>query len=432
MARSNDDAEYEWIASNLERLKRPNPDGAIVFTSHTKELSYDDLITLLETRHCFPPDISELECRGIIRDAVRESAISGVLTGRGLKGAIHKHANLFMNRPSRPYVLATSISIRHRNDLTEFTLDHAKFFFSADLPPEFSRDKIEHFLERKPANDLPEGFMTVRVQVTARAEFEAYHKALESLDLLRGIWNFWLNRGVYRRWHSGFVKPINDIRIGPVHTLHYATGEPATATFWYELLNPTELALETIERWEDLRNEETTIRRIIGASKYPDFLRTMFVRYARSLDSSDHESSFLKLWSVLEFLTVMKDGENYDDVIRRATFLSSNADYDKRVLEHLRSHRNATVHRGESSSQSETFIYQLKRYVEYMMLAHLECGSQYSSPDELVQLLSKPRDPAVLKDRITELKTELALNEAALKLHDSAAQSDDAAASTST
>lgn len=141
----------------------------------------------------------------------------------------------------------------------------------------------------------------------------------------------------------------------------------------------------------------------------------MFVRYARSLDSSDHESSFLKLWSLLEYVTAIKDGADYDELIRRTLFLSANDDYDKRILEHLRIHRNSTVHRGEASSHIETFIFQLKRYVERLMLFHLESGWQYSSAEELGQLLSKPRDPETLKSKITELEAELALHRAALE-----------------
>ncbi len=49
------------------------------------------------------------------------------------------------------------------------------------------------------------------------------------------------------------------------------------------------------------------------------------------------------------------------------------------------------------------------------MLFHLESGWQYSSAEELGQLLSKPRDPETLKSKITELEAELALHRAALE-----------------
>jgi hypothetical protein len=81
--------------------------------------------------------------------------------------------------------------------------------------------------------------------------------------------------------------------------------------------------------------------------------------------------------------------------------------------------RNASVHQGESTSRAETLIFQLKRYVEMLMLFHLNFGWRYSSAEEVGQLLSRPRDLETLRKRIAELKAELSLNRAAMKLHDS-------------
>ena len=113
-----------------------------------------------------------------------------------------------------------------------------------------------------------------------------------------------------------------------------------------------------------------------------------------------------------KYLTVIKDNENYDEVINRTVCLSPREDYDRRLLEHLRSRRNASVHRGESYSRAETLIFQLKWYVEYLMLFHLQHGWRHASAEEVGQLLSKGRDTELLKRRIAELKAELSLNKA--------------------
>ena len=176
--------------------------------------SIDDLISLLETHHVFDSDIPDVERRRIVNEAVREAARSGEITEKTLKGNILKNVNLFKNKPVTDYVMATSLSIKQPKDLRKLTFDQAGFIFSASLPPAFSRANIEGFQHQKPANDLPPGFTTVRVKVQARSDFDAFHKAIDSLDFLRGIWNFRVNRGTIFRWHSGMVKPVNTIRLG--------------------------------------------------------------------------------------------------------------------------------------------------------------------------------------------------------------------------
>lgn len=188
--------------------------------------------------------------------------------------------------------------------------------------------------------------------------------------------------------------------------------------YWYEPLYPAQPKAKEPKKWDAVRREEKLARKLIGQSHYQSFIKEMFVRYVRCLDGSDYDSSFLKLWSLLEFVTVIKPGENYDEVIKRTLSLSADTDYDARILEHLRQRRNATVHRSVSSNRAETWIFQLKRFVETLMRFHLAHGRRYSTAEGIGNLLSKPHDVEVLKKRIAELKGELALTKSALRLHE--------------
>jgi hypothetical protein len=328
MGRPKNQADYAWVAEQLTKLKAIQGDGTVAFTHCFNEVYYEDLITLLETHHTFPSDIPDVECRRIVGEAIREAARTGDITEKSLKGKILKYVNAFTERPASDFVMLTSLSIARPKNLGRIIFDDARFMFSHSLPVAFSRANIDRFKERTPDNDLPPEFTTVRVQVQARSDFEALDKALESMDFLRGIWNYRLNRGISSRWHSGLIKPINSIRLGPVHTLHLTTGQPATPLFWYEPLYPVVTKPEVLKKWDEVKKEERNIRKAIRKSHYADFLKAMFVRYARSLDSSDHDSSFLKLWSLLEFITVISDTDNYAEVIRRTLSLSGNEEYD--------------------------------------------------------------------------------------------------------
>ena len=419
MARPKLQADYAWIAENLNKLKVTQSDGSVALIAFGDGLSFNDLITILNTYHTFDADVPDDERGRIINEAVRETARNGAITENLLKGQIIKHANRFMSRPATNFILVTTLSIKRPTDLKYLRFDSANIIFSTSLPPSFSRDQIVGYKQRKLPNDLPSDFTTVRIKVKARSEFEAFKKATDSMDYLRGIWNFSLNRGISARFYSGLLSPINSIRLGPVHTLHLPSGKPATTLFWYEPVYPRESITETLNKWQFVKEEEKQIRKLVNKSRYRQFFKSMFTRYARSLDSIDHDSSFLKLWSLLEFVTVIKENENYDEVIKRCLFLSLNEDYDRRILEHLRSRRNASVHSGESRGRAEELIFQLKRYVEGLMIFHLQMSRRYSTAEAVGQLLAKS-DIDALKNRISNLKAELSLNKAALNIHDKA------------
>lgn len=120
----------------------------------------------------------------------------------------------------------------------------------------------------------------------------------------------------------------------------------------------------------------------------------------RALDTPDFEKSFLSLWSLLEKLTATRATENYEKTIARTLFIWKNPEINKAVLEHLRHHRNTSVHAGSSSNQQETLTIQLKRYVEQMILFHLRIRPRFRSLDEARQFLDLPADSKLLKNRI--------------------------------
>lgn len=84
------------------------------------------------------------------------------------------------------------------------------------------------------AGDMPSFYAPISVTVSARSSNEAGTKALDDLDLLRGIWNLFNNRRHTIRISSGVRSPVNAMILGPVHTLHKMNGEHATDAWWYE------------------------------------------------------------------------------------------------------------------------------------------------------------------------------------------------------
>jgi hypothetical protein len=106
---------------------------------------------------------------------------------------------------------------------------------------------------------------------------------------------------------------------------------------------------------------------------------------------------------VLELLTVSTD---YDVVIKRALFVWSNEEVEmhRHVLETLRRRRNETVHAGRESKANLAPIFQLKRYVEELLLFHLRNRFGFTSIAKAA-LLDLPTHNAQLRDDFTFIRT---------------------------
>ncbi len=94
----------------------------------------------------------------------------------------------------------------------------------------FSKELV--VLKEAAKNDLfteaPKNYVAVRVHVSAKSSAQAAENALDSLDLIRGIWNLYENRRhAFRYSFGGKPKPVNKYILSPFHFLHYPSGKLA-------------------------------------------------------------------------------------------------------------------------------------------------------------------------------------------------------------
>lgn len=134
----------------------------------------------------------------------------------------------------------------------------------------------------------------------------------------------------------------------------------------------------------------------IKSPEYATDLREAFIRYARILDDANWESAFVGLWSLLEFLTGITNA-NYDEMVRRITYLFDDHNYVRQVLNHLREHRNAAVHSRQNPTAIELHLHRLKRYVHQALHFHLQFEPSFESLTDATRFLSLPIDTKALK-----------------------------------
>jgi hypothetical protein len=355
----------EHVVARLEsaRIKTGNQAGALGFPTALEIAT--TLLSFVEFRESLP----ECEQIQIINTAMHAAAKRGEITSPKLMAEVCKAENSFLARSEVPYVVVTSISVKHSKHLTSRAFPAATVSFARSLPKCFARNEVSERVRDYLLADEPASYTWILAKTQGRSFADAFSRAMEAIELLRGIWNFHYNlrKGGHITF-SGTQKPVNEIRLGPLHTLHLPDGKLAVeGVWWWEpgYAGP-EKPKDLDKDWEALHKDEKWILRRLLVSPFRQILAEAFRRYTTALDERSLQNGFLQLWSLLESLTGTQNA-NYSQTVRRAAFLYHERDYHLQILTHLRERRNRTIHKGQTQADDETILYQMKRYCEQMM-----------------------------------------------------------------
>ncbi len=358
------------------------------------------------------PSISYEIRAKLIKDGIFQAAKKNKdLTKATVEEAIKHCIRKYNSQPDEVYYLLTTININSRQkSILRFKVNDCYLFFHTNLPRKFikgRKDVISNVSGWLIDKDEPDSYFVV-IRTTAKSEFDAGEKTLNALNLLRGIWNLKINP-----WNTfGFSRntPINKLTLGALHTLHKDNGSVVENLFWYEqeyFKNPKKIDFSK-NNYEILKFTES-IRSKLKKINYKKEIENAIVRYALTLDSLNFNAVLVELWSILELLTCTSHKENFENTIERALFLfNDDRSYHKQVLDHLRRSRNNYVHVGKSDFDSKTVIYQLKNYIENILLFHISNSYKFDSLKVCGSFLD-------LKPNSNELEKDIALYQKAVK-----------------
>jgi hypothetical protein len=392
------------VIEKIEASRKIGADGKFTFEGW----AFREHVNLLYSMLAFSTDIPEIYARRFVTDALFRIGAKEKITARKLLATINRLEQQYHSAPTQRYVLASSISISPISKLDKINLGNSIIIFEPSLPPRFRREAEGLLAHAKKSifGTLPSDYMGARVHVSAKSTQHAADKALEELELVRAIWNWAFNlRHISRRSLGGKPQPVNKFILGPLHTLHFLSGELATnSNWWYEPsylepvkpIHPTQAEQESMSRSLELLKD--TLRR----HKYSQDIRKTLIRYSRALDERNWATAFLKLWSVLEFMTDSTRASS-DVAIRRTAFLFEERDYHLQILQHLREHRNAFVHLDKENSEIEAYLYEIKGYVERLLVFHFHNTFGFESLEEAAGFLGLPHEDEVLSKQIERL-----------------------------
>lgn len=414
MPKWDDKYNLDLIANGLEKIRVYDDLGR---HSGFSGFEYEDFVSVMQSSLSFSSDIPEVERRRIIALSIRAVAQRGTITPKALIGEFSKQENLYLDRKPQEYVLVTNLSMRYLPDFRRSAILGSPITISPKLPKQFVRKPVIDLARPRFFGDFPTNYSYVRVLIKSRSEFEAAEKAQDALDLLRGLWNFSLNySGGHRRIFSK-KEPINQIVLGPLQTLHKRNGELATRDYWYEsdYIGPLP-CFDMRSRQNRVKKEVTAMRQYLAKSAYRRDIEDAIRQYTRALDTRDYNNAFLGLWRVMEKLTATTR-QGYDITIRRASFLWGDSKFAEQVLRHLKTYRNRTVHEGTNTSEIETYLFQIKHYVEALLNFHIHSCKvfKFSSLKDAAGFFDHPSDVPILQTKLEELRNQMNIVRKAIK-----------------
>lgn len=390
------DRRYEELAvelfKNIEdaRIKETEL-GQVRF----RGLGFDTYAGLLFSILTFSDEVPEVEAREMVTDALLLVGRQGEISRQSFLREVNLVENRYLSSPVLRFVLAGSLSIGRITNLPRLRINGNELIFESMLPTRFQNEAAR--IVDRPRMKFRWGerraYLSVRVHVSARGIHEAAAVAFDTLDLVRGTWNWTLNFEQRRMIFGGGDIPVNRIVFGPVQTLHYADGRLATdSTYWYQpeyngLVMPYDLSADIDKIYSSWRY----VSRRLNRHPYRGKLKDAIIQYGRALDEPRADVSFIKLWSVFETLTATEPN-NYDKAIRRAAFIYKDPIYHKGLLNRLKDYRNALVHKDERTVESDSFLQHLKAYVERLLHFHLVNPARFSSLEEAAIVLALPPD----------------------------------------
>lgn len=394
--------DADFVARELKKEIKPLPDGV---TQYSGTAFFGEALTLLETGVEFLKPISDEDRSRIIRQALEAALRASDYGPKALIREINKATRDFTILPETKYIVATGLSFKHFRDITRIESPDCRLYVRRQLSQYLSKAHKE--AKRRTATSVqgeyPNDYAAVWVHVRGRSVFEAMQRALKALDLRRGVWNFALNRAFGVPYPAPISGPLNAVLAGPVYSLHLPDGNLATHGDWFEpeYMGPNQ-SQKLEKRWHEVREDEEGIRACLKRSPYPATLEDALRRYCRALDSHEHSSSFLNLWSLLETLTGITPEDGHDKMVRRASFIYAEAQRKthEQVLHHLRRYRNSYVHAGEGSDQAGAYLHQLRLYTERLLVFHFSNSHKFSSLEEVAHFLDLPADVGQIKNLI--------------------------------
>ena len=374
----------------LEKLKSMQclSDGKIGFEGQGE---FEFATSALESMLTFPETLLDFKKEVLISKAVFTAAKQGKLSDDQFLEVINAVVRKENSKKEQVFHLLTSASLRNTFPKKRYHIESCDIrLLKGNYAKKFSsRNKVvKYFIN----TSLPKiqrrvnNYTKIVITCKAKTEQGAFSRCMTALDILRAVWCLFSN--THLEIIGDEMKPINKVRLGEIHTLHYANGKAWDMGVWYEPNFVESILFFPSKKNIFIKNCSWAFEQL-EECKYASKLKEALLRFVRALDEKDKNTAFIRLWGALESLTSPWQA-NYDLVTKRTSFIFKERAYHKQILEHLREYRNITIHSGEMKEKVKKNCFQLQFYFKQLLLFHLHHVDNFSSLDEINRYLDLP------------------------------------------
>jgi hypothetical protein len=355
-------------------------------------------------------ELNETDAWSIASQAMKEVILSDgggkpIKPGAFLKSA-DKIAAAHFRKSSTDYILLTSLSVESLPCKT-MTIGGCKVSTIARR----SKFKEPEAIKKRShdplivAHQKHSKYLPVKVHTSGRTAFEATDRALDALNLLRGLWTLF---ATFQKWSMSFgstsQEPIGVIHTGAIHTLHNIDGSPAVDLFWYEPGYGADRKLfKPKGGWKKLDKHRLRAMQDLKRCPFGMDIGHLIMRYATALDQADMNVAFMQMWAILEKLTDTV-GANYDETIDRLLWVFADRKAAKERLDYLRMRRNQYIHASRTSEEADQTAYMVKAFLDPHLLRLIRNDFDAGSLTDHGKFLALPTNMKTLEKRRDELK----------------------------
>lgn len=335
-----------------------------------------------------------------IINTIRESGGNVPIEPTGLLKKADKEAQAFFRTSPRDYVLVSSLSIHGfpatkirigDNEITSMKERGRRFLYPKALTKSSRQARLQEHTEST-------DYLPIKVKTSGRSHQEATDRALDAIDVLRGLWTLFGTHGTWTM-HMGpkGSETVGVIHTAPIHTLHDPDGTLVADVYWYQ---PNYLGdrkcFKPTNGWSNIEKHRRWATRKLRTLPYGRDIEQLIVRYVKALDHVDGDLALLELWSLLEKITDTI-GANYDETIERVSWVFKDRKAARQEMNSLRLRRNMYVHSARSGNDSDQATYLIKSFVEPHLIRLIRNDFDVVSLEDYGKYLALPTDVEELK-----------------------------------
>lgn len=301
--------------------------------------------------------------------------------------SINKNLSLLLDKRVEKFNILTSISISTRILPPSIQLNGVVIkFYRHRFPKKYKSRETIIEKHRLPVSDINNNHCKVVLTTEAKSASSATAKSLYTLDIIRALWCLMSNPAMQMGGKSWL--PINVIRLGAIQTAHKKNGNPASHTVWFTPKHD-ETEAYLFKNHQEVNKLLKWQLQQLAKIKYKSALTNSLVRYVRAFDEGDQDLALVRLWGAIEALASPEIAQ-YDNIVKRCSFLFQNTTYHAQVLEHLREYRNNLIHSGHNNTNAKIHCFQLQQYFSALIDFHFNNAKNFESLASANEFLDLP------------------------------------------